>query len=190
MESDIADSIKSKLNLAMELVSDIEEPLKLEAFKFVLQNFNLSQSTKETGKTQSEDNPPETNSFFDNLTKQTKVPLEVLEDFYAFDIDSNTFALKFVPQSSSSAKEQQVQASIVYLLGKTYGLGEKIATSKELVQMLTNLGVESIKNFSTYIGSETTFFSVTGVKNSSNKKYSLTTKGLMKGIDILKNNIS
>lgn len=185
--------IQEELSSALGLVKDIDGDLKIEAFKYVLKRLlGEFESTPlipnvdvEHGRTVGQENEEEPTTFYERVSKETGIDIEILEALIGYDENKNTFALKFSFTKGKEA-EKQIEAALVYLTLKKYGLEEQSGDSRELIELLENLKIGSISNFSTHMSNKGSYFTVNGVKGSPNKTYIITKFGLQKGVELLK----
>lgn len=191
MESEKLDEIKEELKNAIDLVKDVDNELKPEAFKYVLKRMLINSnpspqiSQRQGTNEDQETKQPEPTTFYEKVSKETGIKIELLEALVGYDEGNNTFKLK-ISFTRGKEAEKQVDASLVYLTLKKFGLGNGSATSRELREMLGNLKISSLSNFAATMSSKGNYFTINGVKGSSNMTYLITAIGAQKGVEILK----
>lgn len=181
MDEKLISEIREQLNSAVKLVSDIDESIRVDAFQFVLKRFLGNGGN---GKTSTKPNEiqKEPESFYSKLSQASNVPEEILETLIGVNEEGNKPILRFKP-SSFSSKEQQIQATLVYMATKHVCFGDRTADSKELLNTMKELGIESLANYAPYLKALPSYFIISG---KHIKEYKITQPGIDKGMALIK----
>lgn len=187
MEDEVVKKIKSKIALAVDVVSDVKEPLQTEAFKIVLSNL-LGQinSEDEVRKVDNGKNPIQMNeksTIYDILAKNTDSTAQIMGLLIDYDEkdDNLSFNLTFDPSQIAISQQDLV---LLYLTVKHFGFNVNEEKDVEIRNLLERHKVP-VKNLPRNLNSTDKCIVIQG-KERTDRTYAITPKGWKKGIEILK----
>lgn len=186
MEDEVVDSIRSKLELAVDIVSDVEEPLRAEAFKVVLSylmgqnnSYYVSKKVdKGEGLAQMSDN----STIYDALAKSAESTPETMSLLFNYDESDKKISFNITFDPSKIAPSQQ-DLVLLYLTVKHFGFNVNEEKDSEIRSLLERHKVP-VKNLPRNLGNSDRIV-VQGTKKKE-RIYAITPKGWKKGIEILK----
>lgn len=185
MNEEIISEIKNQLEIAIDLVSSLDERFQPEAFKFVLERL-FEKELKVASENLNDSKEPVIGSFYNKLSAKTNIDHETLKLLIEYDETKNKMSLRFTPEGKF-LKNQYTDATLIYLSCKNLGSGTKIVDSKELSDEMKYLGIWDSDNYARTIKGQKSYFIVSGKET---KKYSITQQGIDRGIELLKQKVS
>ncbi len=181
MNDDFVSKLKEQLKIAENLVSDLDESIRGEAFRYVLNRMQInSKITEEPDALGKEATYP--SGFYGEMSKKVGIPANTLKILVDYDEGKGRIALNFTP-SAKMAKEAQLEATVLYLSAKYAGLSDRTADSYELHDAMGHLAISQLEHYAKYMGSQKKYLLIAGKRK---KTYTLTQPGYELGISLLK----
>lgn len=187
MEDKVVESIKSKLKLAVEVVSDVEESLRTAAFDIVLSHLmGQINSDYVVGKGDEKKFPievPEESTIYDILAKNTDSTSQIIKLLFNYDETDNkiSFNITFDPSQIATSQQDLV---LLYLTVTHFGFNVNEEKDVEIRTLLERHKIPA-KNLPRNLNNSDKCIVVQGDKKKE-RTYAITPKGWKKGIEILK----
>ncbi len=181
MNDDFVSKLKEQLKIAENLVSNIDESIRGEAFKYVLNRMQINNKiTEEPEVIEKEATHP--SRFYGELSKKVGIPANTLKLLVDYDEEKGRIVLNFTP-NAKMAKEAQLAATVLYLSAKYAGLSDRTADSYELHDAMKHLAIRQLDHYAKYMGLQKKYLLIAGKRK---KIYTLTQPGYELGISLLK----
>ena len=179
------DSMKKAVNIALEIVNDLNEPLKTEGFKLILNKLLEKDFKSITTKPiiqKKSDEKTETNHIepLDNLAKVCECSKDEIMNVIDFDKD-NFVLLKKVKGKDTTEIVQN--ASLCLLTAWMKGKGKEWIKTRILTSALYNSGISNV-DVGKKLRKKNEYIIIKGKKTGA--MYRLTAIGWQKGIENLK----
>jgi len=168
--SDI-DDIKEKIDFAKKAVSDEKEPFKTESFKIIftkLLNSSLQNQVETISEHITEENPTSLKTKKAELAEKCSISKEELEDVFSIHQDS----VKILAPIKCKKSFQCLIAAQCFLIVLETVLGKEWVESKELAQIMREIGIKYLSNLSAQLKRYPEIFRIESKPGHS--KYKLT----------------
>jgi hypothetical protein len=159
------EDIKLKVVEAIKIVEDIPEEYKLTAFEIVLKKMLSEQGSihidNEPEITVQQPVIPNNNNGngngngngnvaieqigFGRLVNEFNINESVLNDIFKVDTAKKAIKINF-QFNTPSDRENQFTTALIYIAAKKYVFGDDSATSRELTELMKNMGINSLQN--------------------------------------------
>jgi hypothetical protein len=174
--------IRKKIEEAKELVKDVEEPFRMEAFKIIFTKLINDEKFIDTS-TNSTVDPISVSNQHSNPISKLASYCNVKEDEMRniIDFENGQFILLKKIEGSTIA-EKQINASLCILTAWAKGMDVPWISSEKLGDSLRELSIDTA-----HLGENLTptqYFSLKGKRRAA--KYHITTQGWQKGTELLK----
>lgn len=179
------EKIKEKIKVAEKAVENVLDPsLKSKAFEVVLNNLLKVRGPEARSEINTNVIPNENHSFsIKKLCQESNLNEQQLKQIFEFENDKFTIITN-IPGNKESRRQQN--ASLVILTVTNYLYGSKEIKTSELKEYLRDLGIRSLVNLSTHLKSFENYILKKGRGGGKNVIYRITTPGLMKGIELIR----
>lgn len=181
---DDAKEIQEKLQLAKDIVSNEEEPFKTEAFKilfskFLESSFHMQKDTATEDVTK--DEPTSLDAKIVKFAKNCSISKEELEDVFSIHEDS----IKIIVPINGNESFKRLIASLCYLMSAEIILGKEWIESKELAEVMREIGVKDLANLAPQLKKNNDLIRIDA--KQGNNKYKLTSgAGRQKALEIIR----
>jgi len=164
------EDVKEKIDFAKKIVAHEEEPFKTEGFKIIFARL-LGSSLINMTEVVSQEIPEKLTSLEtkkNELAKQCSITIEELEDVFSIKQDS----VKIISPINGNDAFKRFIASQCYLIASEIVLGKDWIESKELAEVMREIGVKDLSNLSPELKKNSDIFRVDAKRGHN--KYKLT----------------
>jgi len=177
------EDIKRKMELAKEIVKDENDPFKIESFKIIFEKL-IQSNQSEIQKNRVEEHDDKISSPLEykkmELAKKCGLTLKELEDVFSIHEES----IKIIVPINGNDSFKRLIASQCYLIAAETVLEKWWTESKELAEVMREIGVKDLGNLAPQLKKHSDIFRIDSKRGNS--KYKLTSGlGRTKALDII-----